>query len=103
MPRQILYLSHMSHMSTALRQLSATVMSGLALKHGYGRSLFERLLGLGTRLNLLDVQYRMHPEISSFPRTEFYKGKVGGSYCRTFKWLVETYLRMSGRPLLFSS
>ena len=58
------------------KQLSATVISGLAQQHGYGRSLFERLQRLGFPMNLLEVQYRMHPEISSFPRKEFYEERV---------------------------
>lgn len=43
---------------------------------GYARSLFERLQSLGHPLNLLNVQYRMHPAISMFPNMQFYDGKV---------------------------
>ena len=112
-------------------QLSATIMSGLAQRNNYGRSLFERLQvttyqpptvqltncpteqlsnrpselptyclaasiqGLGSRVNLLEVQYRMHPEISAFPRNEFYGGKVRGSDMRR-----EGRAGMSGVPLV---
>lgn len=39
-------------------------------------SLFERVLLNGTYKtpHMLDTQYRMHPEISEFPRTKFYGG-----------------------------
>lgn len=43
---------------------------------GYGRSLFERLCGVDHPVHLLDVQYRMHPEISAFPNAQFYGGKI---------------------------
>jgi senataxin len=57
-------------------QLPATVMSPLAARMGYDRSLFERLQLLGSPMLMLDVQYRMHPKISHFPREQFYNGKV---------------------------
>ncbi|GAX84803.1 hypothetical protein CEUSTIGMA_g12224.t1 [Chlamydomonas eustigma] len=58
------------------KQLPATVMSPLAASMGYDRSLFERLQQLGSPMLMLDVQYRMHPQISHFPRMQFYNGKV---------------------------
>ncbi|KAG5534410.1 hypothetical protein RHGRI_022510 [Rhododendron griersonianum] len=42
----------------------------------FGRSLFERLVILGHKKHLLNVQYRMHPSISSFPNREFYESKI---------------------------
>ena len=42
----------------------------------FERSLFERLISLGHPRHLLDVQYRMHPEISKFPTFRFYQSKV---------------------------
>ena len=42
----------------------------------FGRSLFERLVMLGHQKHLLDVQYRMHPSISSFPNREFYNNQI---------------------------
>ena len=42
----------------------------------FGRSLFERLVLLGQKKQLLDVQFRMHPAISAFPNKEFYDGKI---------------------------
>ncbi|GAX74067.1 hypothetical protein CEUSTIGMA_g1517.t1, partial [Chlamydomonas eustigma] len=58
------------------KQLPATVISPLAASMGYDRSLFERLQQLGIPMLMLDVQYRMHPQISHFPRMQFYNGKV---------------------------
>ncbi|KAL9681514.1 hypothetical protein QQ045_013299 [Rhodiola kirilowii] len=53
-------------------QLPATVISPVALKFGYGRSLFERFQRAGYEVKKLQIQYRMHPEIRSFPSKEFY-------------------------------
>lgn len=58
------------------RQLPAMVKSKIAEKAGFGRSLFERLSSLGHAKQLLDVQYRMHPSICSFPNTNFYKKQI---------------------------
>ncbi|KAK7373156.1 hypothetical protein VNO80_06554 [Phaseolus coccineus] len=53
-------------------QLPATVISDVAKNHGYGTSLFERLKEAGYPVKMLKTQYRMHPEIRSFPSREFY-------------------------------
>ncbi|XP_061347141.1 helicase SEN1-like [Gastrolobium bilobum] len=54
------------------KQLPALVKSKIADKAEFGRSLFERLVSLGYEKHMLNVQYRMHPSISSFPSKEFY-------------------------------
>jgi len=55
-------------------QLPPTVMSQLATKFDYNRSLFVRIQGLApTSVHLLSIQYRMHPDISVFPSRAFYK------------------------------
>ena len=58
------------------KQLPATIMSPLCQELGYGRSLFSRLLSQNFPYSLLNVQYRMHPSISRWPRTQFYGGEV---------------------------
>lgn len=58
------------------KQLPATVISKLAEKMKYGRSLFERLERLGHPVHLLNIQYRMHPSISLFPNREFYNNRI---------------------------
>lgn len=40
------------------------------------QSLFERLVVLGIRPFRLEVQYRMHPELSQFPSNFFYEGSL---------------------------
>ncbi|KAK9950673.1 hypothetical protein M0R45_006150 [Rubus argutus] len=50
------------------RQLPAMVQSKISSKADFGRSLFERLAKLGHKKHLLNVQYRMHPSISLFPK-----------------------------------
>ncbi|XVE90671.1 hypothetical protein DITRI_Ditri20bG0095800 [Diplodiscus trichospermus] len=58
------------------RQLPAVIKSKFSGEAEFGRSLFERLVLLGHKKQLLNVQYRMHPAISSFPNKEFYDGKI---------------------------
>lgn len=55
------------------KQLPATVISTVAQDSGYGTSMFERLQKAGYPVNMLKTQYRMHPEIRSFPSKEFYE------------------------------
>ena len=58
------------------KQLPSTVISKLAETHGYGRSLFDRLLHHNFPSLLLNIQYRMHPDISIWPNREFYNGEI---------------------------
>ncbi|XP_043695183.1 uncharacterized protein LOC122645854 isoform X2 [Telopea speciosissima] len=58
------------------RQLPALVLSKISEKAEFGRSLFERLVSLGHKKHLLNIQYRMHPSISLFPNTEFYGKQI---------------------------
>lgn len=46
------------------------------MRAGFGRSFFERLVILGHTKHLLNIQYRMHPSISSFPNKEFYGNQI---------------------------
>ncbi|XP_074342898.1 helicase sen1-like [Apium graveolens] len=57
-------------------QLPAFVSSKVSAKAGFGKSLFERLSMLGYHRHLLDTQYRMHPNISSFPIAKFYQNRI---------------------------
>ncbi|KAI4357246.1 hypothetical protein L6164_001207 [Bauhinia variegata] len=57
-------------------QLPATVESNVSSDAGFGRSLFERLSTLGHSKHLLNIQYRMHPSISSFPNSYFYLNEI---------------------------
>ena len=58
------------------KQLPATVMSKVCRELGYEMSLFSRLLRLDYPYSLLNIQYCMHPEISRWPKIEFYDGHV---------------------------
>lgn len=57
-------------------QLPATVISKRAVAHGYDVSLFKRLQTAGYPVQVLDTQYRMHPDICRFPSNQFYDGSV---------------------------
>jgi hypothetical protein len=61
------------------QQLPATVTSRTADRNLYARSLFERLQAAGMGVQLLAVQYRMHPAIRAFPSAHFYDGKLTDS------------------------
>ncbi|KAI8540975.1 hypothetical protein RHMOL_Rhmol08G0027100 [Rhododendron molle] len=60
------------------RQLPASVQYSYRMCWAakFERSLFERLVMLGHKKHLLNVQYRMHPSISLFPNREFYESKI---------------------------
>lgn len=57
-------------------QLGPVVMCKKAARAGLSQSLFERLVVLGIRPFRLEVQYRMHPELSRFPSNFFYEGSL---------------------------
>lgn len=57
-------------------QLGPVIMCKDASTAGLSQSLFERLVGLGTRPIRLQVQYRMHPCLSVFPSMSFYEGSL---------------------------
>ncbi|MEO0146342.1 MAG: IGHMBP2 family helicase [candidate division WOR-3 bacterium] len=59
------------------RQLPPTVISREAELGGLGLSFFERMIELHPEAStLLDIQYRMHPDIMEFPAKAFYAGKL---------------------------
>jgi senataxin len=59
------------------KQLPPTVLSREAARFQYEQSLFVRMQSnRPDDVHLLDTQYRMHPEISTFPSQAFYDGKL---------------------------
>lgn len=59
------------------KQLPATVISKRATQLGLSLSPHERLMyGCAYPFSILNVQYRMHPAISQFPSSHFYKSRV---------------------------
>lgn len=62
----------------------------ISLESGFQRSLFGRLSSLGHDKHLLNVQYRMNDDISSFPNSMFYNNKlVNGGNLRREMYLQE--------------
>jgi len=58
-------------------QLPPTVLSQAAASFNYEQSLFVRMQKMHPdSVYLLDVQYRMHPDISRFPSSEFYFSRL---------------------------
>ena len=72
------------------RQLSSTVLSRAAASAGFQRPLMERLMMSGHAYVMLDTQYRMHPDISSFPSRRYYNS------------LLKDGANVSTRPPLFT-
>lgn len=59
------------------KQLPPTVLSKMASKFSYEQSLFVRMQKNHPQdVHLLDIQYRMHPDISRYPSRAFYDGKL---------------------------
>ncbi|KAF4549892.1 Helicase SEN1-like protein [Elsinoe fawcettii] len=59
------------------KQLPPTVFSKEAARFQYEQSLFVRMqANHPDAVHLLDTQYRMHPDISSFPSASFYDGRL---------------------------
>lgn len=57
-------------------QLGPVVTCKKADEAGLSQSLFERLVILGISPIRLEVQYRMHPQLSRFPSDFFYEGSL---------------------------
>jgi DNA polymerase III delta prime subunit len=58
-------------------QLPPTVISQTAVTFAYEQSLFQRLQKVApAQVQLLSLQYRMHPDISAFPSAHFYSSKL---------------------------
>ncbi|XP_058066071.1 uncharacterized protein LOC131215697 [Anopheles bellator] len=65
-----------------IKQLRATVLANKSMQAGLCDSLFSRMYNWFHKANLsagiktLNVQYRMHPEICSWPNNFFYEGRL---------------------------
>jgi len=57
-------------------QLGPVVICREAANAGLKQSLFERLVKLQIKPIRLQVQYRMHPDLSVFPSNSFYEGAL---------------------------
>ncbi|XP_062076340.1 uncharacterized protein LOC133781383 [Humulus lupulus] len=73
-------------------QLPATVKSKVSEKAGFGRSLFERLSSQNHPKQLLNMQYRMHPSISIFPNSLFYRSQLLDAASVKMKSYERSYL-----------
>ncbi len=58
------------------KQLPATIFSKTCEKYLYDQSIFHRLQLVRYPVHMLDVQYRMHPMISSFISSQFYASQL---------------------------
>jgi regulator of nonsense transcripts 1 len=89
------------------QQLGPVIMNKNAAKAGLQRSLFERLILLGLRPIRLQVQYRMHPCLSSFSSNMFYEGSLQDGVTavdrtrKLFKEKDKDLWPKPGRPMFF--
>jgi len=58
------------------RQLGPVITCRETKAAGLDKSLFERMVSMGIRPVRLQVQYRMHPELTAFPSNTFYEGTL---------------------------
>jgi hypothetical protein len=63
------------------QQLPSTTFSISAKRAGYDTSLFERLMKGGCPMFMLEIQYRMIPEIREFPSYYFYANRLIDAPC----------------------
>ncbi|KAI9589511.1 regulator of nonsense transcripts 1 homolog [Glossina fuscipes] len=83
-------------------QLGPVVMCKKAARAGLSQSLFERLVVLGIRPFRLEVQYRMHPELSMFPSNFFYEGSLQNGVCAEDRKLkIDFPWPQPDRPMFF--
>lgn len=83
-------------------QLPATVLSRRATELGLARSLHDRLMYQCQFDHImLDVQYRMNPEISIFPSTCFYESKIRDGPNVTLVEHRKPPFVLDGRPYIF--
>mmetsp|Transcript_14261 Transcript_14261/g.21959 ORF Transcript_14261/g.21959 Transcript_14261/m.21959 type:complete len:796 (+) Transcript_14261:1-2388(+) len=63
------------------QQLSVFSRVNAPTTKNFGRSLFQRLQANGFTVDMLKIQYRMHPEIAMFPSWQFYGNQLITSEC----------------------
>jgi senataxin len=81
------------------KQLPATLLSRKAVDLGLSKSLQERLMyDCKQQHIMLDVQYRMNPQISSFPSRCFYEDKIQNGENVSSAIYESGPLLMQGRP-----
>lgn len=66
-------------------QLPATTFSYVSQSNQYSRSLFERLMQGGYKVQMLTLQYRMLADICEFPSKTFYENRLETFESLTFK------------------
>ncbi|XP_065221727.1 regulator of nonsense transcripts 1-like isoform X2 [Planococcus citri] len=80
-------------------QLGPVVMCKEASRAGLDQSLFQRLVVLGIKPYLLQVQYRMHPVLSRFPSNSFYEGFLQNEQKKLPK--IEFPWPVPDKPMMF--
>lgn len=86
------------------KQLPATIMSQHAKARGLAKSLQERLMFDESQpYTMLNVQYRMRPEISRFPSKTFYEGGIsdGSNVSKPSYHVAEYRTLVSDQPYIF--
>ncbi|OMJ15386.1 Regulator of nonsense transcripts 1 [Smittium culicis] len=87
------------------QQLGPVIMNKKSSAAGLSQSLFERLILLGQRPQLLDIQYRMHPCLSEFSSNFFYEGSLqnGVSVAERTRKSLDFPWPSENRPMMFYS
>jgi regulator of nonsense transcripts 1 len=82
-------------------QLGPVVICRETAKAGLNRSLFERLVLLGHRPIRLQVQYRMHPNLTFFPSNTFYEGTLQNGITEDDRKMNNKFPWPENKPLFF--
>jgi len=85
------------------KQLPPTILSDEVSENNYGRSLFQRLQeNSPNSVHLLNIQYRMHPDISKLSSRCFYSNEIiNGENVKSKAWQKEWCLNPEFGPLMF--
>ncbi|WUR04575.1 regulator of nonsense transcripts protein [Vairimorpha necatrix] len=70
------------------KQLGPTILSKKVAQAGFKQSMFERLISIGVSPYILNLQYRMHPDLCEWPSETFYNGELLSGNRLTYKYNI---------------
>jgi regulator of nonsense transcripts 1 len=82
-------------------QLGPVVICREAARAGLNKCLFERLVLVGHKPIRLQVQYRMHPNLSYFPSNTFYDGTLQNGITEKDRKIIPQFPWPQGKPNFF--
>lgn len=83
------------------QQLQPVVISSACRRAGMSVSMFERLINTGMKVQMLRVQYRMHPELSAFSNEEFYEKRLENGVKEEDRKMIRFCYPNGKKPIVF--